>query len=204
MMDTLTRRVLRHRRLIGIGWLVLTLIGIGTAGPATKALDQRFSVPNREGWDTSQEIQRVWGNGGESVPFVPVVTLPAGKTVDSPGVRADLRRLETASRSAVPGSRIAGFGSTGSRAFVSKDGRTTFVYVFPKRSNDAFGNNVDAQRDLRDAVKKQTVAGAPVRLTGYDALFDSTGDADNGPGIFLEALIGGVGALIVLIFVFGS
>src|SRR5919202_6499510 len=105
MMERLERRVLRHKRLIGIGWLVLTLIGIGTAGPATKALDQRFSVPNREGWDTSEEIQRVWGNGGESVPFVPVVTLPAGKTVDSPGVRADLRPLETSASKAVPASR---------------------------------------------------------------------------------------------------
>jgi putative drug exporter of the RND superfamily len=204
MMETLTRRVLRHRRLIGIGWLVLTIVGIAAAGPATKALDQRFSVPNREGWDTSQEIQRVWGNGGESVPFVPVVTLPAGKTVGSPGVREQLRELEDVSHRAVPGSRVAGYGSTANRAFVSKDGRTAFVYVFPKRSNDAFGNNVDAQRDLRDAVQKQTVAGAPVRATGYDALFDSTGDADSGPGIFLEAVIGGVGALIVLVFVFGS
>src|SRR5919202_2302221 len=108
MMERLERRVLRHKRLIGIGWLVLTLIGIGTAGPATKALDQRFSVPNREGWDTSQEIQRVWGNGGESVPFVPVVALPAGQTVTSPRVRADLRQVEQTSREAVPRSRVAG------------------------------------------------------------------------------------------------
>jgi putative drug exporter of the RND superfamily len=204
MMERLTRRVLRHRRLIGIGWLLLTIVGMAAAGPATKALDQKFSVPGREGWDASQEIQRVWGNGGESVPFLPVVSLPAGTTVDSAGVRADLRGVEDAARRAVPGSRVAGFGSTGSRTFVSKDGRTAFVYVFPKRSDDAFGNNVDAQRDLRDAMKKQTVAGAPVRLTGYDALFDSTGEADSGPGILLEAVIGGAGALIVLAFVFGS
>jgi putative drug exporter of the RND superfamily len=204
MMESLTRRVLRHRRLIGIGWLLLTIVGMAAAGPATKALDQKFSVPGREGWDASQEIQRVWGNGGESVPFVPVVALPAGTTVDSSGVRADLRGVEDAARRAVPGSRVAGFGSTGSRTFVSKDGSTAFVYVFPKRSDDAFGNNVDAQRDLRDAMKKQTVGGAPVRLTGYDALFDSTGEADSGPGILLEAVIGGAGALIVLAFVFGS
>jgi RND superfamily putative drug exporter len=204
MMESLTRRVLRHRRLIGIGWLLLTIIGMAAAGPATKALDQKFSVPGREGWDASQEIQQVWGNGGESLPFLPVVSLPAGTTVDSPGVRADLRGVEDAARRAVPGSRVAGYGSTASRSFVSKDGRTAFVYVFPKRSDDPFGNNVDAQRDLRDAMRSQSVAGAPVRATGYDALYDSTGDADEGPGIFLEALIGGVGALIVLVFVFGS
>ncbi len=41
-------------------------------------------------------------------------------------------------------------------------------------------------------------------MTGYDALYDSSGEADDGPGVLLEALIGGFGALIVLAFVFGS
>ena len=99
---------------------------------------------------------------------------------------------------------MAGFGSTGDRAFTSKDGRTAFVYVFSPRSDDPFGNNTDVQRDLRDALRGDTVAGAPVRLTGYDALYDSSGGGDDGPGVLLEAVIGGVGALIVLLFVFGS
>ena len=44
---------------------------------------------------------------------------------------------------AVPRSRVAGFGSTGDKAFVSKDGRTAFVYVFAPRTDDPFGGNVD-------------------------------------------------------------
>ena len=48
------------------------------------------------------------------------------------------------------------------------------------------------------------MAGEPVKLTGYDALYDSSGDAAEGPGVLLEALIGGFGALIVLAWVFGS
>ncbi|MDQ4049844.1 MAG: MMPL family transporter, partial [Actinomycetota bacterium] len=103
-----------------------------------------------------------------------------------------------------PGSRVAGFGSTGDAAFTSRDEGTAFAYVFPGRSDDPFGANVEAQRDLRAALDKQTVAGAPVRLTGYDALYDATGNADEGPGVLLEAVIGGVGALVVLAFVFGS
>jgi RND superfamily putative drug exporter len=204
MMQQLTRRVLRHKRLVAIGWLLLTLVGIAAAGPASEALDQRFSVPGREGWDASQQIQRVYGNGGETLPLVPVVTLRAGQTVDSPGVRAQLRRLEETARRAVPRSRVAGYGSTGDRTFVSRDGRTAFVYVFSPRSDDPFGGNVDAARDLRDAVQAQAISGAPVRVTGYDALYDSTGEAEEGPGVLLEAVIGGTGALLVLIFVFGS
>jgi RND superfamily putative drug exporter len=199
-----TRRVLRHKRLVALAWIVLTVVGMAAAGPASKALNQRFSVPGREGWDTSQQILRLYGNGGESPPLVPVVALKPGTTVTSPGVRAALRAVEATAQRTVPHSRVAGFGSTGDRAFVSKDGGTTFVYVFPPRSNEAFGANTKVVHSLRDALRSQTVAGAPVRLTGYEVLQDSTGGGGDGPGVFLEALIGGVGALVVLIFVFGS
>ena len=203
-MDRLTDAVLRHRRRVFVLWGLLTLVGMFAAGPASEALDQRFSVPGREGWDASQEILRTYGNGGETLPFVAVVKLPEGKTATAPGVRGELTKVEAVARKSVPRSRIAGYGSTGDRAFVSEDGRTAFVYVFPGRSDDPFGANVDAMREYRDALKGVTVSGAPVLLTGYDALFDSSGEGAEGPGILLEAVIGGVGALLVLIFVFGS
>ena len=204
MMYRLTRSVLRHKRLVVAGWIVATLVGMAAAGPASEALDQRFSVPGREGWETSQEILRVYGNGGESLPLMPVVQLAEGETVNSPDIRQQLLQVERLSDKAVPGSRVAGYGSTGDKAFVSDDGRTAYVYVFPPRSDDPFGGNVDVQRDLREAMRGQEVGGAPVRVTGYDALYDSSGDADEGPGVLLEAAIGGFGALIVLVFVFGS
>ncbi|MDX6699058.1 MAG: hypothetical protein QOE65_2455 [Solirubrobacteraceae bacterium] len=204
MLEQLTRRVLRHRRLVAAAWILLTVFGIAAAGPASKALDQRFSVPGREGWDASEKILRVYGNGGESPPLVPVVALPRGTTVDSPGVRGRLGALETRVHTVARGSRVAGFGSTGDRAFVSRDGRTAFVYVFPPRSNDAFGGNVDVQRRLRSALRAERVGGAPVHLTGYDALADSSGAGSDGPGVLLEAVLGGAGALLVLAFVFGS
>jgi putative drug exporter of the RND superfamily len=204
MMQRLTRRVLQHKRLVAVGWILLTLVGIAAAGPASSALDQRFSVPGREGWEASQEIQKLYGNGGETLPLVPVVEMQKGQSVTSPAVREQLRQLEDKARKAVPGSRVAGYGSTGDRTFTSRDGRTAFVYVFPPRSDDPFGNNTDRQRALRDALRGQTIGGAPVHLTGYDALYDSSGSGDDGPGVLLEAVIGGVGALIVLAFVFGS
>jgi putative drug exporter of the RND superfamily len=203
-MKNLTRAVLRHKRLVAIGWILLTLVGMVAAGPASEALDQRFSVPDREGWETSQEILQKYGNGGETLPLIPVVALPEGTTAREPQVRSQLRDLEAKSVKAVEGSRVAGFGSTGDETFLSEDGRTAFVYVFPPRSDDPFAGSVDAARALTKAVGGKQIAGAPVRVTGYDALYDSSGEADEGPGILLEALIGGFGALIVLIFVFGS
>src|SRR4029079_12360678 len=41
------------------------------------------------------------------------------------------------------------------------------------------------------------VEGNPVQVTGFGALSESAGGSD-GPGVLLEALIGGVGALLVL------
>ena len=203
-MQTLTGFVLRHKRAVAIGWIAATVVGMGAAGPASEALDQRFSVPDKEGWETSQEILRIYGNGGETVPFVPVVDLPDGKTVDSPGVRAELLEAEDAARKAIPGSRVAGYGSTGDDAFVSADGGTTFIYSLAPRSDDPFGGNLEALADLRQGLEGTTVAGVAVGVTGYDALYDQSGEADEGLGILLEVVIGGVGALFVLIFVFGS
>ncbi|WP_372788917.1 MMPL family transporter [Paraconexibacter sp.] len=201
-MKSLTGVVLAHKRAVAIGWMLLTLIGLAAAGPATEALDQRFSVPGREGWDTSERIAMEFGNGGDSLPFVPVVTLPQGTRAGD--VRSELAQLERRVERAVPGARVAGFGSTGDAAFVSDDGRTTFIYAFPKRSDEPFGANADAQEALRAAMRSETVAGAPVRVTGYDALFEASGEDTQGTGVLLEAVLGGVGALVVLVFVFGS
>jgi len=202
---SLTRWVLRHRRLVVAFWVVLTLIGIVTSGAATKAMNQKFSVPGREGWETNVTIAKLYhGTGGNSAPLIPVVSLPDGRTVRDAGVRGELRTVEQKLTAALPGARVAGYGSTGDAAFTSRDGRTAFVVAFPVPDPDQpFGDNPKAEKKARAALQGVTVAGAPVHLSGYDALNAQSGDS-NGPGVLLEALLGGLGALIVLGFVFGS
>ncbi len=204
-MSTLTRWVLAHKRIVVGFWLTLTIVGIASAGPATKALKQKFTVPGHQGYETNVQIaQHYGGTGGDHPPLVPVVTLPPGKTVYSPGVRAALDAVETRVARALPGSRTASFGSTGDRAFVSKDGRTTFMVVNPRPDpNQPFGDNPKAEKKARAALRGATVAGVPVYLSGLDALQKDSGGG-NGPGVLAEALIGGAGALAVLIFVFAS
>jgi RND superfamily putative drug exporter len=41
-------------------------------------------------------------------------------------------------------------------------------------------------------------------LTGLLPLFDASSNGSNGPSVFTEALIGGAGALVILLFVFGT
>ncbi len=187
-MQTLTRRVLRHKRLVALAWVALTVIGVMAAG-AVK-FDQRFAVPGKAGWETNQQIIKTFGNGGESPPTLAVV-----KGSD----RGQLRALEAKLSKRFPRVRVAGYGSTGDRAFVSKDGSTSFIYAFPPRGNDAFGDNTSFAK----AVKGELAGDPGVKVTGYDALAGSQGGSD-GPGVLVEALLGGVGALLVLAFVFGS
>lgn len=178
---------------------------MASVGTATKALKQKFSVPGKEGWVTNTQIERDFrGTGGNSAPLVPVVTLPAGQAVTSPAVKAGLADVEQRMLRATPGTRIAGYSSTGSHAFISQDGRTSFVIAYPPPDKDQpFNDNPKAEKRARAALIGATVAGAPVHLTGFDALNNQAGGG-NGPGVLLEALVGGFGALLVLAFVFAS
>src|SRR5919106_4293529 len=147
-MSKLTRWVLAHKRTVVIGWIVLTIAGIIAAGPASRALEPEFSVPDKEGWETNVAIaDRYRGTGGDAAPLVPVVSLPRGETVDSPGVSKELRRIDESLDEALPNSRIASFASTGDDAFVSDDRRTTFGLVYPQPDPDsAFGENPRAEK----------------------------------------------------------
>ena len=57
-MSALTRWVLAHKRIVTVGWIVLTIAGITAAGPATEALEPEFSVPDKEGWETNRTSPR--------------------------------------------------------------------------------------------------------------------------------------------------
>jgi RND superfamily putative drug exporter len=204
-MSALTRWVLAHKRTVVLFWLVLTVAGAAAAGPASRALDPEFSVPDREGWKTNVVIaERYRGTGGTGVPLLPVITLPRGATVDSRGVRADLEHLDARLDKAMPGARIASYASTGDDAFVSKDRRTIFALIYPTPDPEStFGENPAAERAARSAIAGMTVGGERVHLTGMDALAGESGGGE-GPGVLVEAVLGATGALIVLGFVFAS
>jgi putative drug exporter of the RND superfamily len=203
--SSLTRWVLAHKRIVVSFWIVATIAGVMAAGPASEALDQEFSVPEKEGWETNLAINEQYRGTGDSAPLIPVTKLPEGESIDSSGVKADLTQVDAELREALPGARIASYMSTGNEAFVSDDGRTTFALVYPTPDPDAqFGENAEAEKTASAALQGATVGGAPVHLTGFDALAEDSGSDSEGPGVLLEAVIGGAGALIVLAFVFAS
>jgi len=201
----LTHFVLAHKRIVAGVWIVLTLVGMASASSATKALKQKFSVPGKEGFVTNEQIKREFhGTGGNAAPLLAVVTLPPSRPVASAAVQSELRAVEERLRQTLPGARLAGYASTHSAAFLSGDRQTTFVIAYPRPEKvNAFEANPEAAKHATAALTGVTVGGAPVHLTGYDALSVQSGGG-KGPGVLLEAMLGGLGALLVLAFVFGS
>src|SRR5947209_986044 len=170
MMTSITRWVLAHRRIVTVAWIAITLVGIATVGKSTGAFSKKFSNPGREGFVTNSRIQSLYHQGGRNAALVPVVSLSADQSVSSPAVRRGLLAVESRLRAAIPGSRTASYADTGNRAFVSADGRTTFVLAYPPPSNESFGNDTKAAKRAGAALAGATVAGAPVQLTGIGAM----------------------------------
>jgi len=199
------RWVLAHKKTVVLSWVVVLVAAFASITPAVDALSSEFQLPGRESSEAANLIEQRYGNGGNRVsgPLVPVVQLPEGTTVDSPGVRDEIAAAFGAVSDAIPGSRSADFATTGDRVFVSEDGRTTFGVVWYPPGEIAFEPAKVAIAAAEGAAEGRTVAGAPVRITGIDVLATAT-DESAGPSVLAETLIGGLGALVVLLFVFGS
>ncbi len=197
-MERLSRFLLRHRLAVGLGWLAVLAVGMATAGTVSGRLATDFSLPGAASYQANQAILRVYGNGAQARPLVPVVTLPAGTTVDSPGVRPALERAFGA-LARDPRLRVVSWASTGDRGFVAADGRTTFGLVFPPPTGPT---GPDLGPAVTAAMRGALPPAATLRVTGVDEL--SAGDGGGGTGVLTETLLGGLGALAVLAFVFGS
>ena len=205
-MTSLTRWVLAHKRTVVIGWIVLAIAAFASVQPAVDALSTEFSLPGRESSKAADIIYKEYGNGGPRVngPIVPVVQLPEGTTVDTPGVRRALAGAFLDIEKAIPGSRSANF-ATHRRPRVRVQGRSHDVRrdLVPALRRRVRPRGRRAEEPPRRQRRRPTVNGAKVRITGLDALI-STSDESNGPSVLAETLLGGLGALIVLAFVFGS
>jgi RND superfamily putative drug exporter len=200
-MATITRWILRHRLLVAAFWIVVAIASLASSGSAAKALSPGGSIPpGYEGVDTNNAILHTYGADGGASPLVPVIILPQGTTVATPGVKARLTAALGAVQAAAPGARVASYASTGDRAFVSSDGRTTFALVYPAVHPGQAPPVAAVQR----ALAAHPIAGARVYVTGRDALASAPSPSSGTSGVLAETLIGGLGALVILILVFGS
>src|SRR5882724_1476834 len=196
-MTALARLVLRHKRAIVFLWLALTLIGAYSANAVSKRWLEQFSIPGYSAYEANQRALKTFGTG-ENAPLVAVFQSD-GDVTKVTGIKQAIAAAERQN----PGSRVSSYFSTGSDAYVSRDRHTTFAELYPP-GNQGFNGNVKIG-EARTALKEATPPGVTSYLTGRDALQEASSGGDkNGPSVFLEALIGGLGAIVILLFVFGT
>ena len=197
MLERLARLVIRrHWLVIGI-WIVLTIFGAYSAVQVSDRWLEDFSIPGYSAYEANQRTLAALGNG-EVPPFIAVLSTD-GDVTQAQGVEEAI----DAAAAANPGSRLSSYFNTGSDAYVSDDGTTTFAAIYPAGEVSFDGTvNIDETRQvLADAAP----AGVETHLTGVDALYEeSSGGAEEGPSVLVETLIGGLGALVILLFTFGT
>jgi RND superfamily putative drug exporter len=199
-MQALTRFVLRHKALVALTWLLVTVAGVMTVSGTTHRMTNDFSMPG-QAYQVDNQIVAKYGNGGSQAPYVPVLTVPAGERVTDPAVAAQTGRVFGAIAASVPGVRVADYAATGNRQFIADDGRTTFALVFIPPAT-SFGGPTQTAAITR-AAQASLPSGWHFGLTGEDVLA-SGAPTSRGTGIMVETMIGSVGALVILAVVFGS
>jgi putative drug exporter of the RND superfamily len=206
-MAKFTQFVLRHRRLVGLCWLVAFIVGGYASSVLNSHLSMSFEIPGTHSDIADAAIVAQYRSGGPEVPLVPVIRLPAGTTAGEYGARAELRAgfaaVARIGATAEGASRVVSFANTGNRGFVSADGRTTFGLVFTPTNGNALQDPVIPTAQVRAVLLHYLPPGSVVEVTGLSPL-TAAGGSRSGPGVLDEILIGGLGALAVLAFVFAS
>jgi putative drug exporter of the RND superfamily len=197
----ITRFVLRHKALVALFWVVVAAAGVMTISGTTHRMTNNFAMPG-QAFKVDNQIASEYGNGGSEAPYLPVITLPAGQKVTDPGTATATGRAFAALARAIPDVRIADYATTHNPAFVTSDGRSTFALVYTAPVAGFGGRNLGPQ------IGHMVTAAAPadwhVGVTGSQLLANGQPSSSKGTGIMAEAMIGSVGALVILALVFAS
>jgi putative drug exporter of the RND superfamily len=202
-MQKLSRLVLGHKLLVTLLWLVVAVAGAYATIGVDDRLTGQWALPGQPAYEANQAILNTYGSQGD--PLVAVIGLPAGQTVDSPGVKAALAEAFAAAAEQLQ-ARVVSYADTRDRRFVSSDQRTTFGLVWPVVEGNGRQQGPEGPNHsglLAQAMQPQLPAGATLHVTGMDPLESGQGDG-GGVSVLAETLLGGLGALAVLVFVFGS
>jgi len=197
-LERLAHFTTRYRWPVIATWIVLTLFGGYAAGQLSSRWYQSLAVPGKSAYEGSQRTFKALGVGVRS-PNTVVFHSSGVDVSKSPAVQAAMARVAKSS----PGALTSSYFSTGNPMYRSGDGHTTFLQVYlPGRAGLDIKSGA---AKIRAAAAAGLPAGISVDVTGRDALGEaSTEGTSAGSSILLEALIGGLGALLILLFVFGT
>ena len=197
-MDRISSFVLAHRRWVFGFWFVMFVAGIAAAGAVPNRLSYDFALPGQQGYETEQKIIASYQGANAQAAYIPVVTVPQGQTIT--GSAAGVGAVYDALRK-IPTLRVVDYSETHNQGFITSDGRTTFGVIYEPQPNGFVDPNQKRIENTFNAQLKQH--GFTGGLTGYSQLASGGGD-NSGPSVLEETLLGALGALGVLAFVFAS
>jgi RND superfamily putative drug exporter len=198
-MTSITRLALAHRRLVALAWIALTIAGGLTASSTTGRLTHSFATPGNPGYDTNLRIWKTFGVDGNEQPTIAVLRLPAGQSMHTAAGRAAAARTFAAANNAGH-LAVADYANTHNPVLVSADGRTTWALINMPNPDLPLGSGVMGR--IPHVLKAAAPTGATVDVTGFEQL--QAGGGGSGPSTLVETIIGMVGGLAILAFVFGS
>jgi len=196
MLARLAHVVSRNRRKVIFAWVALTLFGAFSASQVSKRWYQSFSIPGKSAYEANQRTLKTFGTGIR--PPDVVVFHTAGDATKSTAIAAAMKRAAAA----MPGGRTSSYFSTHDLMYVSKDRRTTFEEIYPPGPS-TFSTKSEAFK-VRAAAARGLPSGIQVEVTGHDPLEEASSHGGGSGNVLLEALIGGLGAIVILLFVFGT
>src|SRR5216684_3197961 len=195
MLARLAHLVHRRRgRVVGL-WIVLTLFGVFATSRVSNRWFESFSIPGYSAYESNQRAVKTFGTG-EQAPLVAVFKSKSDVTKENL-----VPAIEKAA-AVNSGSRVSSYFDTHDNLFVSRDHHTTFAEIFPPGQN-TFSKEPHIKA-VRAALQGSSPPGVETHLTGILPLQVATSGGGTGPSVLTEALIGGVGALVILMFVFGT
>src|ERR1700757_479017 len=196
LLARLAHLISRHRRKVIFAWVALTLFGAFSASQVSKRWYQSFSIPGKSAYEANQRTLKTFGTGIRP-PDVVVFHTSADAT-KSTAIAAAMKRAAAA----MPGSRTSSYFSTHDLMYVSKDRHTTFEEIYPPGPS-TFSTTSGAYA-VRTAAARGLPSEIQVEVTGHDPLEEASSHGGGGGNVLVEALIGGLGAIVILLFVFGT
>src|SRR5437899_3044204 len=195
MLARLAHLVHRRRGRFVVFWVVLTAFGVFATMRVSNRWFESFSIPGYSAYETNQKALKTFGTG-EQAPLVAVFH-SSGDVL-----KADLAPAIQKAAAINPGSRVNSYFDTHAGYFVSRDRHTTFAEIYPPGQN-TFSHEPHIKA-VRAALQANAPPGVEAHLTGLMPLNAASSGGGTGPSVLTEGLIGGVGALVILLFVFGT
>ncbi len=195
-METLARATIRGRWVFVGLWLILTVAGAMATGKLADRWFEQFSIPGYSAYEANQRTLEKFGTGRQ-YPLVAVFTVANGDVRAQAGIEKAIAAGEAENK----GARVSSWFATKDDTFVSADHKTMFAAIYP--AGESSFTTVLPIKQTRAAIVANAPPGVTAHLTGVDAIFQSQGGS-SGPSVLVETLLGGIGALLILLFVFGT